>query len=448
MRVSRAAIAAFCIFLLYLCVPTRTYYWDGVLFSFYAEQARSGAMSWNALYHPNHLIYTLFAYLVSIPGVRTIHILQALNALAGAVCCYVVYLLAKRITRSGMAPFAAMLLFACGATWWKFATDADAYILSVLFCSLAVLSAIDNKLFFAIAGHVIAMLFHQLAIFVYFPVVLALRSKRDRIAYTLSAGTAIAVGYVAAFRASQEYGHEPFLRWITSYASDTPVTHSAAQIFGGYLSSYVKLFAGGKPSMMKQFAGPVMALALGMAVVLLVLAIGKARERNEAGAVRWGLLWAWLIPSAIFLAGFDPGSNFHKLFIWPPIVLLICAGLRHRAKALAAFAGGLACWNFGAFIWPHAHESADPVITFAHKVSEELPQGATLYYAAFSPDDWYLRYFGSASWHAMPPPHDQAGPVCYETTALNANPQLWAVADRKWSLTTAQHNIRIGCVSR
>jgi hypothetical protein len=162
------------------------------------------------------------------------------------------------------------------------------------------------------------------------------------------------------------------------------------------------------------------------------------------------------LPYLTFLAWWEPGSAFYKLFIWPPIVLLLgCAIAEHpawmsRARAFMALSAALAAWNFGAFIFPHSHSSADPVLALAETINRELPKKATVYYKVLSPDDWYLQYFAPGRrWLPLPDKTEslpQAGfePVCFETTALEfvdiqARPRL------EWQLINSKHHIRLAC---
>src|SRR4051812_15262703 len=58
-RVSPLAIAAV-VLIIYLAIPTRNYYWDGIGFAQNIEDASGLSPS---LLHPNHLIYTATGYL-------------------------------------------------------------------------------------------------------------------------------------------------------------------------------------------------------------------------------------------------------------------------------------------------------------------------------------------------------------------------------------------------
>ncbi len=86
-----------------------------------------------------------------------------------------------------------------------------------------------------------------------------------------------------------------------------------------------------------------MCLALMISFAALVWAVVGFRRLARNGTNQSDrsqsdvLLWAWLVPCAVFLASWDPGSAFHKLFVWPAIVLLIgCYIARVRRSGHAA----------------------------------------------------------------------------------------------------------------
>jgi hypothetical protein len=183
------------------------------------------------------------------------------------------------------------------------------------------------------------------------------------------------------------------------------------------------------------------------------------------------VLWAWFLPYAVFLAAWGSGSAFYKLFVWPPIVLLIGTYIASRKRltehiyAFLALAVAIAAWNFGAFIYPHSRVTADPVLVLAQTLDQQLPRNATVYYRALDPDDWYLEYFAPGrTWSplAQRPNSWQkqlrtstAGPACLETTALEElekNPlhasQILPEIDsrRRWDLVNSRHNIRLECL--
>src|SRR5579875_3578395 len=207
-----AALAA--ILALYLAFLTRTYYWDGVLFSIYIENAARGLLPVTRLIHPNHLLYTVFGFGVYSAALglhihaRAITILQVVNAIVSTAAAYTVYRFAERLTRSATLALFCCILFAFGATWWKFSTDADAYSLAVFFEILACYFAFRERPNWLLTGtfHVLGMLIHELVIFTYIPVLAAVwaTSAKDRlrvaIAYVGGTGAAIAGSYTLCYR--------------------------------------------------------------------------------------------------------------------------------------------------------------------------------------------------------------------------------------------------------
>ncbi|MBV9082069.1 MAG: hypothetical protein JOZ62_05295 [Acidobacteriaceae bacterium] len=466
------------IFGLYLGLPTRSYYWDGVLFSLRIEQAQQHQIPVGELFHANHLLYSPAGYLLYSAALdcglmlRAISALQVANAVLSSISAYVVFILARRFTGSEKVGWLCAALFAFGATWWKFSTDADAYVISNLLILVAIASLTSARSNVVLCGvcHTTAMLFHELAVFAYAPILLTLaldnrRPVRVRIvrfaAYIIATITCVWVVYWWCYRARFGPRHSGLISWARSYASDSGFTRSLGQLIGANIASCVKLFAGGKLALIEEFSSWPMWVSLTVCVAAvsagMVLARGHVPRNEPLKTDRKDLtvLWMWLLAPAIFLASWDPGSAFHKLFLWPAIVLLIGAyGLpRLPSRVAAAFVLALVAWNFGAFIWPHAHVSADPVLSLAVEIDKQLPRNATVYYAAFSPDDWYLDYFAPGrKWVQMTSDSGQVvvagtGPVCFETTALqNLKDPLRPDPRLSWALVNQQHNIRFECV--
>lgn len=463
LRSRLAFLVLACALVLYAAFPTRTYYWDGVLFSLNIESAARAKAPAAALLHPNHLLYSVFGFwlyrALSPFALRAIAVLQIANIVASIASASVLYAIARRITQSQVIALFCACLFSFGAIWWKFSTDADPYIVSVLFLLLAFWCMLVEppRIWLAAAFHIAAMLFHELAVFAYIPLlaVLMLRSRfKTAAAYVISTAACVAAVYTICYSQTDHHAYPSFSRWLTSYASDSGFIHSFGTLLHPYLTSYLKLFAGGKLSLMRNY----FSITAVLGYLVCVAAIGTAvawlrRPANNAPAPLSRdfkiVMWAWFAAFAIFLACFDPGSTFHKLFVWPAIVLLIGIYVpAARAKAFAALSIALAAWNFAAFIYPHSHSSADPVLMLALKIDRELPKSATIIYSAFSPDDWYLDYFAPGrNWVYLSAPSfvlSGSGPVCYETTALEALRPA-ALDGPKWELVNGQHNIRLEC---
>ncbi len=461
------------ILLFYAFFLTRTYYWDGVLFSLNIEGVHRGELPAGVLFHPNHLLYSALGYifyslfLACGLSIRAITALQIVNIALAALAAWLLFGFAQRLTKSTPLAVFCAVLFAFGATWWKFSTDADAYIISVLFLLIAVrcIAREHPRLLPAAAAHVAAMLFHELAVFAYVPVVAAIvfnhgQSKTKRLwvscLYVVSTAACVAAIYLIAYQYSDHTAYPSLLGWVTSRSAASQTTHGLKQL-SSYVLSYIKLFAGGKLSLIGQFFSIAEASAFAACVASIALAVYLFRQpMSKTSPLEKPptlILWAWLTPYAIFFLWWEPAGAFYKLFIWPPIVLLIgIYAARQRPKGFLALALALTAWNFGAFIFPHSRGDADPVLALAQRIDRQLPKNATVYYDVFSPDDWYLAYFAPGrKWTQLPSalPNSSNGPVCLETTALHAyKSSLEIDPARRWDLVNRQHNVRLECLKR
>jgi hypothetical protein len=448
--------------LLYCAFLTRTYYWDGVLFALNIEGAGEPGASLAALMHPNHLLYSNLGYIAYRAAVRfglhvrAITVLQLMNILASTVLAYLLFKFMKRFSASNRLASAACVLFAFGATWWKFSTDANAYILSVLLLSIAVGMAIERKVLLAGITHAAAMLMHELAIFGVMPILVATwiyrRTAASFAGYLAAAAIPVAAAYALAYRTVDQRAYPNLLSWVTSSSSQSQTTHSFTQLFPTNLVSYLKLFAGGRWSLLQQFLSPVVYISLACSICLLAYGVWLWFRAPANPSVDYDyripvVLGAWLLPYIVFLSWFEPGNAFYKLFIWPAIVLLVSLALRQHASALLAFALALTAWNFGAFIFPHSHVRADPVLELAKRIDRELPRNATIYYREFVPDDWYLRYFAPGrDWNQLPVKEKTTpGPVCFETTALEVV-RVPESSKMRWHLVNDRHNVKLECL--
>lgn len=476
---SKALALAAGLAVLYLCFLTASHYWDGVLFSLYIEKVAEGVLPAPTLLHPNHLLYSplgysfyQFLHFLRLP-VRAISALQFINVLASVCCSVLVFRICRRSFGSPHLARSCTLLFALGATWWKFSTDADAYIISVLFCVAAIGCVLTTQVRLVTAGVCLtaAMLFHQLAVLGYIPIVAAIwcerRGIQERVrrALTFVSPTAACVAatyYVAYIWTHSDQSTRSFMQWVISVSKDTKTTQSFRQLLASNAASYLKLFGGGKLGLIRDFLSPPMVIALLICVACATATVTSAlRTRTTAPSAPGEMyrrtrivLWSWVAVYFVFLSWFEPGNAFYKLFAWPPIVVLIGSyldGHESASKAFLWFTLGLASWNFAAFIYPHSHVEADPVLSVAKRVDKELPKAATVYYKALSPDDWYLEYFAPGRrWEPLGSPDtirkaSPVAPVCFESTAL---PYVQAETDPSlsWRLVNSQHNIRLECV--
>src|SRR5450432_1456800 len=161
---------------IYLSFPTKNYYWDGISFASSIENA-SGLS--NSLIHPHHLLYNVFGYgiyqLTQFLGwhIRAVQVLQISNGIFAGVCAWLLFRFLNRTLSSIWTAALLTLVFSFSSTWWKYATDADAYVPSVLLllvCLNLLLTVEKVRPLLLALAHTAAMCLHQLAVFFY-PVV-------------------------------------------------------------------------------------------------------------------------------------------------------------------------------------------------------------------------------------------------------------------------------------
>ncbi len=315
-------------FLLYLLLPTKMYYWDGVGFALTIERASNDLAS---LYHPNHLIYNLVGYcawrgLAEIGiSVRALAVLQALNAFFAAATVCIVWRILYQFTNMRRATELAAL-FALSATWWRFATDADAYIPSVLFLVWSFWFLLPEKpprpILVAVL-HTTAMLFHQLALF-FLPVAVACiwrqykngqARKRAVLQYVFFTAVLTTVLYFSAFNVS---GKGSFWQWITTHSTDSHFAFEMPRAVYLSLRGMLRLFFGGKSGFWDMDVITITGTALsGILILMLLGSFARLKHFRHCSILsclkpiaREKHLIAWIAICAFFLLFWLPLNRF------------------------------------------------------------------------------------------------------------------------------------------
>jgi len=453
-----ALLLSLALLALYLAFPTKVYYWDGIVFAQAIEDATRANIS---LAHPNHLLYNFAGYgfykLLRGLGadVRAITALQILNSIVSAACAALLFLILRDTLRSNYFSVCLTLLFALSATWWKFSTDANAYIPSVFFLLVSFYLVLPDRkprpLLLALTFFV-AMCFHQLAV-IAFPVFAlgvylqdgALVIKRrftNAFVFTLASFVLIFATYALVFySATGSMDVMRLLRWTASYSPDADTRFALWSNLMYSLRGEVRLFFGGRMNLLRGLMNPVVVLLLALlaiAVLLLVpvagwnLATLKRRSRGirllprQKTVLLLALLWA--VVYLVFLFFWLPQNTFYRVFYLPALIIIVGlalsafpqVGYRHTyATALFVVAAGLA--NFLFLIYPFSHVEKYPPLEFALQMNSAWPPGTVIYYAAQNSDETLIRYFNRGTeWKLLPaelPP--MSDDVWLETTAID-----------------------------
>lgn len=358
----------------YLLLPTRNFYWDGVAFAIAIEK-QAGLRE---TLHPSHLLYIpagvwLYAAVTAVGlKVRALFLLQTVNSLLAGAAVWLVYRALRRREVAEPHAIAGALCFAFAATWWKFSTDADAYVPAILL-TLWANDLLERRRNRAMAGAACAgaLLFHELAIF-FLPVAL-LRAERRRDALTFAAAAllpAVAAYAIASRIVAGGWSLAHLATWTVAHSPDSAFSFHPWRNLGWTLLGSLRLFFGGKPGAVLSAAG-----------VSLPAVSGRRA------------LWLWLGIYAAFLFFWMPQNTFYRLFYLAPLVLL---AVNRYAAVLAA---ALFLWNAAFFIVPQARAANNPPLAFALRQHDRWPPGVPIVFHTFHPDLWTISYFNQqAAW--------------------------------------------------
>ena len=420
------------ILLVYLCFPTKQYFFDGVDFAWTIESAPALSTS---LIHPNHLFYEGFGYLIykAVRGIqidaKAITVLQVTNSVLGALSALVLFQILRLSLRSLYLCVALTFLFAFSATWWKFSTDANTYVPSVLFILLSFYLVLPDRkqrpLLLALC-YSLSMCFHQLAV-IFFPVlVLGLfwqtptQVARQRIltvlkfsvaAFVLTFGTY----YYFFYLATATLDFTSLLRWMTSFSPDASFSFNAWSNLSYTLRGFARLFFGGRFNLLKGISNPfIIALIAVLAIIAALLVLTLIRNLSGLKS-RWQralkydarlkplllLCVLWISAYTAFLFVWLPHHTFYRLFYLPALILLIGILLTGgealvppaRTYASALFVALMSLSNFLFLIFPYSHVEKYPPLALALEMNRVWPRGTTVYYSLTNADASLFRYF-------------------------------------------------------
>lgn len=426
------------VLLVYLTFPTRNYYWDGINFALVIENSRGLS---SALIHPHHLLYNVFGYLVyhlfDVLGwhVRAVHVLQITNAFLSALCALLLFRFLRHTLRATQLSFALTSLFSFSATWWKYSTDADSYVASVLFllvCLNLVFAARRPRPAAVALAHAAAMFMHQLAVFFYPVIVIGILfnnpglSVRRRalliLKYSVAASSlTLAANYYCFHLQTGAYGVADFAGWLTSYLHGSNGYSFSFDWRGGILltlSGQAKLFFGGRLNWLEGLMSPaILTLSVLLAAIILLLGfkvVGGLRtlisEVRSATPLEGSLrpaaacsMWACIYLTFLFF--WYPYFTPYRLFYLPAVIVLLGivlvryqvlstpARLRYAALSVAAVALG----NFLFLIYPLSHVEKNPPLALALEMNRTWAGGTVIYYASPNADNELFRYFNPAT---------------------------------------------------
>lgn len=420
---------------LYLGCPTKQYYWDGVAFAIDIEKTET-VWSW-PLAHPNHLLFTLAsnalhkALLALGLHTRALFTMQAISSFFGAATVGLMFLVLWRHTSHLFLSVTLALGLGFSATWWRFATDANAYVVSVflLVACYAYLSRVRPPHPVMVASiHAAAMLLHQLSVFFYPVAAYCLIKRSGGVSragmLTVATYTSLAAALVLpvyALTHAHAAPNVPFWSWMTYHSPDAMFSFRPLLNAWLTLQGSVRLFVGGRlKALVPDLLGVLGLLAFAASVACLVLVLSSRRRalkedvRRLAGGNpgQSSPALIWVISYVAFLFFWLPQNTFYRLYYLPPLVLLAASSIMRSGswllvrRVLPCLIAAIAAWNWTFSVYPQSRSEANRPLSFAMRQRQRWPSGTAVAFTAFHPDLWTISYFTpQVSWIGIDGPN-------------------------------------------
>ena len=421
---------------LYLATLTADYYWDGITFALQIEKVARMERGAFLLFHQNHLIYEALGYacyglmrFLSVP-IRALYLLQVMNVFAAAAAIAVFFRLAENVSQSRYASVISSMALAVSAVWWKVATDANAYVISILLmlgCASTLLGTKPRWLLaaLALAG---AMLVHQLAALFYPAALVAIHTnpsteKKWKFAVKFSAlawGTTISIYYLCACLLHDLKNPIAVVKWAASNPSGVSPSANPLQGLAMLPRGTVDMVVGHSFALFRSQGGWVEKMLASAAVVSAVLCLvllarkfkladfpknllPRAPQKRERFKVYAPMLVTWIGAYILFLLFWEPWQTLYRAFYLPAFALTFAILLGSYdgnkrswltvAPALATVTLGL--FNLAFFIAPHMRATANPLVAAARNMNHVWTANTVVYFAYRNEADTAFEYFNN-----------------------------------------------------
>jgi hypothetical protein len=359
--------------------------------------------------------------------------------LLAVLSAFVFFLILNASLRNRRLSLILALLFAFSATWWKFSTDAVAYVPAVLFLLVTFYLLLPDR---PPRPLLVALVFsagicvHQIAV-IFYPVTalglwlqtpsLAARRRVWLIIQSGSVACLLTIGaYCAALYARRgAFDTREFFHWITYHPSDSNFTFNLISGSLYTLRGQVRLFVGGRFNYLAGLVNPVSIALLLFLLVLIgalvfnLLPIRKRPAGYNAVALRQPietralmlLCATWILCYNAFLFVWLPFHTFYRLFYLPALVLLVGILLvtktrmdQTKLRRIALLTAIMATTNFLFLIFPYAHVQKNPPLQLALEMNKVWLPGTIIFYGSSNPDNRLFNYFNPATeWRQLTP---------------------------------------------
>ena len=420
--------------LLYLATLTADYYWDGITFALQIERVARTEHSPSLLFHQNHLLYNVIGYLpyhlIRAAGfpLRALYLLQVANALAAAVAVAVFFRIAEIVTGSRYAAIVSAAGLAFSAVWWKMATDANAYVVSVLLILLCAGTLLSSRPRWLLVGLALAgaMLVHQLAALFYPAALVAvftnpsIEKKWSFAAKFTALAFGITVTAYAICASLFQSLNEPLavVKWAVSNQSGVAPSVSPLLGLKALPRGNLDLIVGHSVALYRSQGGWVPRLlaltTLTMAAYLLIKVLRAGRlalflrgalrvsqRKHAAWKIATPMLIVWIGVYLVFLLFWEPWQVLYRAFYVPPLALMFGIVLSNYHNASHVLPTGasvlavatLALSNLTFFIAPNMRVAANPTVDAARNAYHLWNKETVIYFTDRNEADTAFEYF-------------------------------------------------------
>lgn len=340
--------------IIYLLIPTKMYYIDGV---YYAEHIENMPWHLNA-FHPHHLLYLPIAHFVYnaihaiIPALKAMTFLQVSNAIFGALSLWIFSLILGKVEIGLTGRIFAIVILGSSYTFWHHASDANIYIPASFLCLLTILIILSDSFdksqlmqFCLIVLLAFASMIHQISLVMLVPAVIYMLSsglKQSRIAairvgvFTL---LILIIGYAYIF--ALYHGDTPatsanFIRWVTAFGqgehyftiSEEHPGKPPDVIARGHAHAFFPLKplervlydqkSGDTPAKIRLYKYFLRLTCLSLLAYIIILLLIKDEERKRKGFLFFIIFIVYFIITSVFM----PENHFYRIFYLPSLIAI------------------------------------------------------------------------------------------------------------------------------
>lgn len=407
-RITPECIVAILFGILYITIPTRMFYIDGV---YYAEHLENIPYYVNG-FHPHHLLYLPVMHALydvchsAIPSLRAMTFLLILSAVCGAITLFVFGYFLRKLGHSVFTRLSGMILLGSAYTFWHHSTDANIYIPAHLIVMIVILVIFSDGFFTSkplqiIAGILLAFagLMHEIALVALVPLsfYIYFKGEKERInlvlRFALSTILVILIAYPTVFSIYHgDISPTPgnFIRWTGAF-TQAPHYFSYNEEHGGDIfqstaRGHTNAFFALKPLELILFDNAtddniesrrmhrylLMLTFISIAYYIGVVYRSLKGDKRITGVSIIFLFMLYFILTGLFM----PGNHFYRIFYMPALITIWAGSVssfpkEYRAVLKPVLIIALIVFfisNFSRGIFPEAKAWSNPYLLMTKQI--------------------------------------------------------------------------------